>query len=259
LSMSALILLLAILASPATGTSTLDSTNKGSVSVSSQAISAAVRVHSVAFWTQLILIVLTAGVALWVKVSGDRVSKLVRADTDARIAEANLAAADAKERAAATLERAATAEKVAAATQERAAKAEKELIELRERIKQRTFTLDQRKHLVTSLKAIRLGGFEIWGQEGDPESNAFASQFAGVFAEVGWGYQTEILPNPRAPKGVTVKVHDKHKLPDYVARFLEAAREVQLDITLVEDREDPRLDEHRSYLIVGRKPDVVQP
>src|SRR5258705_5355399 len=80
------------------------------------------------------------------------------------------------------------------AQRERTAKAETQLIELRERTRQRSLTPEQRKHLISSLKPFRLGGFEIWGQSGDPEATAFTEQFMDVFWDVGWGRQMGILP-----------------------------------------------------------------
>jgi hypothetical protein len=139
------------------------------------------------------------------------------------------------------------------AQRERTARAESSLIELRERTRQRTFTLAQREHLISSLKPIRMGGFEIWGQEGDPESSAFAEQLVGIFGEVGWGMQMMILPDPHAPKGVTVRVHSKDKIPEFAARFVQAAGEIGLPVTISEDPKDQRLSETRVYLIVGSK------
>jgi hypothetical protein len=136
---------------------------------------------------------------------------------------------------------------------EKTAKAMTALLELQERTRQRTFTPAQREHLISSLKSVRTSGFEIWGQEGDPESSAFAEQFVGVLGEAGGSMQEMILPEPHAPKGVTIRVHSKDNIPEYAARFLRAAGEIGLTVAVEVDPKDQRLSETCVYLIVGSK------
>jgi hypothetical protein len=137
--------------------------------------------------------------------------------------------------------------------QEKTVNAEKALLELRERTRQRSLTEGQREHLISSLRTVRMGDFEIWSQVGDPESNAFADQLNAVFGDVGWGWQAGILPYTDAPNGLTVRVRSKGSIPEYAARFLQAAGEIGISVAISEDPNDPRLDKDRVYLIVGSK------
>lgn len=132
--------------------------------------------------------------------------------------------------------------------------AERERLRI-ERTTQRSLTSDQREHLVSSLRSIRQGFFEIWYRVGDFESAAFAEQFSDVFGEIGWGRPTP-QSDSSVPSGVTVRVHSKDGIPEFAARFVHAAGEIGVPVTVTEDTADSRLSDTRVYLMVGRKPVV---
>jgi hypothetical protein len=134
-----------------------------------------------------------------------------------------------------------------------AADAREEVEGLKERTRQRTLTREQRAQMISSLKGANMNWFEIWGQVGDPESMAFADQLNVLFGEVSLGTQMGILPLTDAPRGVTVRVHRKDNMPGCVPRFVWAAAEIGISVVVVEDPEDPRLNETRAYLIVGSR------
>jgi hypothetical protein len=147
-------------------------------------------------------------------------------------------------------ERAANAEARAANAEVRAANAQAEL----ERIRQRRLTPEQREHLISSLRSFHQGGFELWCQVGDYEATAFAQQFNAIFGELGWGMVMDILPANDPPKGISVVSHNKDKLPEFAERFVRAARETGIAVTIHDDPTDPRLDDTRVQLVVGSKP-----
>jgi nitrogen fixation protein FixH len=189
------------------------------------AIDAASRSNSRLFAVYIVVLIATALVlALFTFLtwrSGNNVQNAIVSDANARIEEAKQKAADANERAGnleksnlvlrgqvATLEtNAAEANKNLAALQkaaadakasqqrveidlakqrERAANAEKDLATLKEELKPRHLTIQQRTTLAELLKGEPRANIDVWCIVGDAEGNAFATEIAGALYEAGW-------------------------------------------------------------------------
>lgn len=106
-------------------------------SESKSVIERAVTTHNRLFWGYVFVLVLTALFTWLVWWSGNRLQEAIRADADARIAEANERAGKAAADAASAKERTTAMELELAQQRERAAIAERSLLELQQKVADR--------------------------------------------------------------------------------------------------------------------------
>jgi hypothetical protein len=100
--------------------------------------------------------------------------------------------------------------------QERAATAEKDLIQLRESIKDRHITPDQKVLLIRTLKETPKGKVEIRCPVGNPEARNLGLELVEVFKAGGWGvvFNDRVLMVP-SPVGFKLWVHSEQSgLPE---------------------------------------------
>ena len=164
------------------------------------------KAHTFAFWAYVFLLLLTALATVWLWLAGNKYQDAVKADADARIAEANKSAAGANERAE-KLENAnltlrgkvANLEIQVEQQRERAAKAERDL----EIIKRQMPPPRLPKEFSDALRGSMRGVAYIRYREGDVAGLEFANELSNTFKNHGWG--------PRDPEVGSEQLFEKHE------------------------------------------------
>ena len=147
-------------------------------------------------WIAVILLFLTFAAGVGVLITGNIINErqgqqLRQFDKDLTGAKTELSkqqerAADADARVAGLEQDAASAKTEMAKQQARAATAERSLLELRQKIKGRTLTAEQKQEFIALTKNIPKGPLSVTAMDGDPESIAFAKQLVAMFKDAGW-------------------------------------------------------------------------
>jgi hypothetical protein len=190
--------------------------------------------------------------------AGNAYQKAVKADADARIAEAGRGAAEAQAKAAEAIERAEKLEADNLILRERAAKAEKDLLQLRERVEKRR-TLSQRErdstvgllhaYLTLANEAKKKGEpFMIVYPTGDGEATEFANLLHHLFFQAGWATQIHDAPYPLHVTGISIVVRDPDSPPLYAQVLQNFFRETKFSASL---RKEKDLSNKQTFLEVG--------
>jgi hypothetical protein len=162
--------------------------------------------------------------------------------------------AHALKEAAAANERAGKLEIEAAGQRERAAKAERDLLELRERLKPRQFTTEQRAKLTDGLKrATPKGLVEIFCVLGDGEGLRFANEMDEILKDAGWptsGVNQGVYPGGN-PVGYGLIVHAVATAPPYAAALQRSFEQAGIEMQGLEVAD---LAEGTVRLLIGNKP-----
>jgi hypothetical protein len=210
-------------------------------------------------WIAVILLFLTFAAGVGVLITGNIINErqgqqLRQFDKDLTGAKTELSkqqerAADADARVAGLEQDAASAKTEMAKQQARAATAERILLELRQKIKGRTLTAEQKQEFIALTKNIPKGPLSVTAMDGDPESIAFAKQLVAMFKDAGWnpdfGSITLDLTVPsKAPVG--------QGSPLYHAAILEKALETIGFPTDTDENRDLKVGQ--AILVVGHKP-----
>ena len=190
--------------------------------------------------------------------AGNKYQQAVRADADARIAEAGRGAAEAQAKAAEAIERAEKLEADKLLLRERAAKAEKDLLQLRERVeKRRTFTQRERDSTVGLLHAyLPLANrakekgetFMIVYPSGDGEATEFANLLHHLLFQAGWSSQIHDAPYPLHVTGISIVVGDPDSPPLYAQVLHNFFRETKFPASF---RKEKDVSDKQTFLEVG--------
>lgn len=174
-------------------------------------------------------------------------SSLAIASADARAADANRKAAEASEGTAKAL--LATEEQ-----RERAAKAEKDLLEVQQKLRPRTISVDQRTRLVAILSVSPKGPVHITCILGDGEGLAFAQQINDLLRSVGWTVEDGGVSQAAFtgnPVGLVILVHSASSAPPHAIVLQQAFAAVGIPLG---GTEKTALAEGSVEIIVGAKP-----
>jgi len=175
-------------------------------------------------------------------------------DKDVRIAEATKAASDATaSQQQAEIELAQVGIELAK-QQEETAVAVRERMEIQERIKHRTLSMEQRTRLVEALKRGPKATVNVSCVVGDTEGKDFAREILRVLRACGWpaGGVTQVVDTGDNPVGVGIWVRDADALPPHAATLRAAFRSVGILLT---EKEDAAAVRQGTLLIfVGTKP-----
>ncbi len=205
--MAFVLLLFSLMANTATKTKKTPANISNGVSVQSPAIQAATTTHKRIFFGYVMLLLITVGATYLVWRSGNRVQQAIQAEANARIEEARNDAATAKEQTqrlendnltlsskVGTLQTEAANAKAAqqqveielAKQQRRAATAERSLLQLRESLKARAISEQQREELTKLLRDGPKGPVEIFWIASDSDSYPLALQIEEILKASGW-------------------------------------------------------------------------
>lgn len=286
LIMAAVLLLLAMIATPATMTmfapKTVNAMPTNQASKTEQIRVAQVQ-HNWIFGAYVLILALTVIGTYLVWSSGNKVQDAIQADANARIGEANSNAASANERAislehenlalrtdlnanagnVALLQKDAADAKAAqqrveldlGKQREKTARAEKDLAELKETIRPRHLTKEQQAALIEMLSGEPKGPVSVVCVMGDGEGNAFATQISDVLKAAGWtvlsGGVTQAAYSGGDPMGLGIIVHSAITTPLFAARIQRAFFSIGIPLAGAE-----RLDQivGAATILVGHKP-----
>jgi transcription elongation GreA/GreB family factor len=218
---------------------------------SSSPIDIASRNHTRLFIVYVGILVAAAVFTVLLFRAGRQTQQLIKADADARIAEATQKAAEAIER----------AEKLEADNlilRERAAKAEKDLLQLRERVeKRRTLTQKERDSTVGLLNAYltlakqakeKGESFMIVYPTGKDEAAEFANLLYLLFSQAGWSVQIHDVQYAEHITGISIVVRDPDKPPLYAQVLQNFFRATKFAAYL---REEKGMNDDSTFLEVG--------
>ena len=203
----------------------------------------AARANSRLFFVYFVVLIAAAILSWLVWRAGNRLQDAVRADADARIAEAQAVASTANERAK-------RLEIEASGQRERAAMAEQELLKLRERVRQRTLTNEQRIRMSDELKAATdKCRIELVAPDTDPEAQTFMLVLSFVFEGAGWRIGRLHRPLQNVPAGL-VLFHAPGDLPPGLEEAEHALAGAGFPPAL---ETDPNVVKGTARLVVGAK------
>jgi len=137
--------------------------------------------------------------------------------------------------------------------QERAAMAERELLQLRQSLKDRSISLDQRQKLINSLKNAPRGPVEIWWLTGESDSYSLALQIQATFEAAGWAKPPERLAVGGSGVGLFIAMHDTSKPPTHAVAIQQAFNSVGITLTGLGNSEVPA---GMVQIYIGQKPRV---
>ena len=223
-------------------------------------------------WGTVVLVGLTFIFGAGALITGNKISKrqdkeladfkLKAANAERAAGEANQNAGEASERAK-NLENAnltlrgqiATLETGASQQKERAANAEKELIQLKQKLKWRTITPEQRAELIRLLSPVPKNGTTVLSVSsgmGDAESDAFGNQIADVLKASGFTVSRgSAVWTGGNPIGFRMAIHSAEAVPVYAAPIQRAFDKAGLPLDGMEKAD---VKEGEIQIIVGIKP-----
>lgn len=239
----------------------------------SSPIDAATTQHARIFWVYIAVLLLaallTAVLTFLVWKSGNRLQDAVRKDADARIAEARQGVAKLENdnlrlRAeVATLQKDAADAKAAqqkvevelAKQQERAARAERELLQLKESLKDRKISTEQREKLIGLLTNSPKGPTEVWWVTGVSDSYAVAFQIQEILRTSGWPSPEErMAASTMNAAGMFIACRDFRFVPQHMGSIGQAFHSVGMPLTHFPEPDTP---DGVVRIYVGHKPQIA--
>lgn len=236
------------------------------------AVEALTRQHNWIFAGYMVLLLAGLILTYFVWKSGNRVQQAIQDDASARIEEAKTAAATANERAGklendnlklrgdlntesgkvAGLQKAAADAKAAqqrveidlAKQQERAAIAERSLLQLKEHLKDRTISDEQRGKIITFLQTtlqngIPCGKVLINWVAGEPDAYSLAMRIQSILKDAGCSDVREMAAVGATGTGMFIAVHSTNSPPKHAGALQHAFISAGVPLTPYEDEKIP--------------------
>jgi hypothetical protein len=137
--------------------------------------------------------------------------------------------------------------------QERAATAESDLLKLKERVKDRTFSPDQRANLIKLLTGTASGPVEILWMTSDSDSYPLALQIMEILKAAGWPAAVERMVLSGTGVGLGITVRSLKNAPKHAVALQQAFGSVGV---VLEGSEEPTLPESTVRIWIGHKPNA---
>jgi len=211
----------------------------------------ATKQNNLVFAAYMVLLVLVLIFTYFLWRSGNNVQDAIRKDADARIQEAKQGVEQLKKDNLTLSSQLATLQDEASKQQERAAKAEESLLRLRNELKDRQISPQQRQELVRLLKGGPNGPIQIIISPDVSDASALANQIHDTLHEAGWTNVPIRLAMATDAVGLSIGVHDVKSMPSYVELLRDAFSQIGIHIDILEY---PSFPSELIQLNIGHKP-----